>query len=210
MNIRCEQLDELLLDGEALAMATAERHAATCEACREKLDGWNEVSAAARSLKTSWNSDLLLPRIQRTIAEEKRRNSRSWMRSVAAAAILTIGIGASSWYAVREGSQDARYDQNIIRVTALDEVQRAEQAHIDAINSLEKVAEARLDDASTPLMISYKEKLMLLDDAIAECESQIDQNRQNAHLRKQLLAIYTEKQETLTAVMREGTNARNQ
>ena len=210
MNIQCEQLDQLLLDGEALAMATAQRHAATCEACREKLDEWNEISATAKSMKTSWNSDLLLPRIQRTIAEEKRRNSRSWMRSVAAAAILTIGIGASSWYAVREGSRDARYDQNIIRVTALDEVQRAEQAHINAINSLEKVAEARLDDAKTPLMISYKEKLMLLDDAIAECESQIEQNRQNAHLRKQLLAIYTEKQETLTAVMREGTHVSNQ
>jgi hypothetical protein len=55
-------------------------------------------------------------------------------------------------------------------------------------------------------MISYKEKLMLLDDAIAECEANIAQNRQNAHLRKQLLAMYSEKQQTLMDVLREDSD----
>ena len=58
-------------------------------------------------------------------------------------------------------------------------------------------------------MVSYKEKLMLLDDAIAECEANIDNNRQNAHLRKQLLAMYSEKQQTLEDVLREDSNVSN-
>ena len=59
-------------------------------------------------------------------------------------------------------------------------------------------------------MVSYKEKLMLLDDAIAECQQNIEQNRKNAHLRKQLLAIYLEKQQTLREVLREGNHEPNQ
>ena len=75
---------------------------------------------------------------------------------------------------------------------------------------MEKSAEPKLEDPSTPLMVNYKEKLMLLDDAIAECQTNIDRNRQNAHLRKQLLAIYSEKQRTLQEVLREGNHASNQ
>jgi hypothetical protein len=51
---------------------------------------------------------------------------------------------------------------------------------------------------------------MLLDDAIAECQANIDRNRENAHLRKQLLAIYSEKQRTLREVLREGNHVSNQ
>jgi len=71
------------------------------------------------------------------------------------------------------------------------------------------VAEPRLEDAQTPLMVSYKEKLMLLDEAIAECQANIDRNQQNAHLRKQLLAMYTDKQQTLTDVLREDNDVTN-
>lgn len=210
MNIRCEQLDELLLDGETLAMETAAQHGRTCEACSRRLAEWHDLSAVARSLKTEWESDLLLPRIQRAIAEEQQRAARSWLRSVAAAAILTAGIGASTWYAVRVASRDASFDRSILEVSALDNVERAEQTHLAAIRQLESVADPKLQQARTPLMISYREKLMLLDDAIAECEAQIARNRQNADLRRQLLAIYTEKQNTLTAVIREANSAVSQ
>ena len=45
----------------------------------------------------------------------------------------------------------------------------------------------------------------MLDDAIAECQTAIDKNRQNAYLRTQLLTMYSEKQRTLQDVLREGT-----
>ena len=89
-------------------------------------------------------------------------------------------------------------------------MEKAEQQHVAAIDHLEKLAEPKLDTPDTPLMVSYKEKLMLLDDAIAECQKGIESNRNNAHLRKQLLAIYSEKQRTLQDVLREGNHATNQ
>ena len=94
----------------------------------------------------------------------------------------------------------------IIGIAALDDVERAEREHIAAIEKLERLAESKLDDAESPLLVSYKEKLMLLDDAIAECETNIQRNRQNAHLRKQLLSMYTDKQQTLQDVLREDTD----
>ena len=69
---------------------------------------------------------------------------------------------------------------------------------------------AKLDQPTTPLLVSYKEKLMMLDDAIAECQSAINRNRQNAYLRTQLLTMYSEKQRTLQDVIREENHATNQ
>ena len=209
MTINCNQIDDLLFDGSPLAMETAARHAAECDACAETLAAWNELSATAQSMRTTWENDTLWPRIERALRAEKKRPSPRWLRQAVAAAFIIVALGAPLFYALRTQSREAAFDRTIIRVSALDEVERAERDHIRAIENLEKVAEPKLEDAQSPLMISYKEKLMMLDDAIAECQSNIDRNRQNAHLRKQLLAMYTEKQQTLTDVMREDTNVSN-
>ena len=185
-------IENFLLDDD---LAAAELHAANCPECREVLGDWKDISATAKTLRVTWESELRLP-------EEP---SRFWR--IAAAILLVASIGATSWYVVRKGSRDAAFDQQILRVTALDEVERAERAHLAAIDQLEKLTEAKLEDADTPLLLSYKEKLMLLDDAIAECRLSIDQNQQNAHLRKELLAIYSLKQRALQDVVREGTHA---
>jgi hypothetical protein len=209
MTITCNQIDDLLFDGSPLAMETAARHAAECDACAETLAAWNELSVTAQSMRTTWQNDLLWPRIERAIREEKKRPAPRWLRQAVAAAAIILGLGAPLFYTLRVQSREAAFDRTIIRVSALDEVERAERDHIRAIENLEKVAESRLEDAESPLMISYKEKLMLLDDAIAECEANIENNRQNAHLRKQLLAMYTEKQQTLVDVLREDSNVSN-
>ena len=210
MNITCNNLDDLLFDASPLSMRTAEEHAATCAACAEKLESWNEISSTARSLHTTWQSDLLWPRIERSLREERRRSPMRGLWRIAAALLLTIGLGSTMWFAVRGQVKDAAFDQDILRMSALDEVERAERAHVDAIAKLEKLADAKLDDSESPLLMSYKEKLMLLDDAIAECQANIDRNQQNAHLREQLLFMYSEKQQTLRDVLREETHVSNQ
>ena len=209
MNIQCSQLDDLLFDASPLAMETAARHAAECAACAERLGAWNDLSATAQSMQMTWNNDMLWPRIDRALREERRKRPAAWLRNAAAAAVLTIAVGGSMFYALRVQTHDAAFDRKIIGLAALDDVERAERAHLAAIENLERLAEAKLDEAESPLMVSYKEKLMLLDDAIAECESNIERNRQNAHLRKQLLAMYTEKQQTLHDVLREDADVSN-
>ena len=203
MTVTCNQIDDLLFDGSPLAMETAARHAAECDACAETLAAWNELSGTARSMRTTWENDTLWPRIERAIRAEKRTPLPHWLRHAAAAAVLLVALGAPLFYAMRVQTRQAAFDQTLIRVSALDAVERAEREHIRAIENLERVVDGKLEDAESPLMISYKEKLMLLDDAIAECEETIDNNRQNAHLRKQLLAMYSEKQQTLLDVLRE-------
>lgn len=209
MTITCDKLDDLLLEGDAHSVEVAARHARGCAECAARLADWNDIGETARALQTDWRSDMLWPRIERAIKAGKRSRSIRTTWQVAAAAVLTIGISAGSWLAIQH-SRNAAFDREILRVSALDDVEKAEKAHVDAINRLEKVTDATLEDAKTPLMVAYKEKLMLLDDAIAECQTNIDRNRQNAHLRKQLLAIYSEKQRTLEQVMREGNHASNQ
>ncbi|MEA2488721.1 MAG: hypothetical protein QOH21_513 [Acidobacteriota bacterium] len=206
MNITCNQLDDLLFDGSPLAMETAARHATGCRGCAEQLATWNEISGTAQTMQTTWQNDLLWPRIERQLRQETRRSPlRSWYR-IAAAVLLTVGLSATMWFAVREQNHDAAFDKDILRISAMDDVERAERTHVEAIRRLARLAEPKLESQPTPLMVSYKEKLMLLDDAIAECQANIDGNRQNAHLRDQLLAMYSEKQQTLEDVLREDTH----
>jgi len=201
MTINCERFDDLLYEGDAESLALAETHAAQCRSCREKLDAWNDISVTAKSMHVTWQNDMLWPRIQRSL-----KPSHQWMR-IAAAIIVTIGLSASAFYAMRvRTAHEKAFDQAILRTTALDDVERAEKAHVAAIDKLEKLAAPKLDEPQTPILVSYKEKLMLLDDAIAECQTNIQRNRNNAHLRKQLLAIYSEKQRTLQDVLREETH----
>ena len=209
MTITCNQIDDLLFDGSPLAMETAARHAAECDACAQTLAAWNELSDTAQSMRTTWDNDTLWPRIERAIRAEKKRSPSRWLRHAAAAVLIIVGLGAPLFYMLRVQTREAAFDRTIIRVSALDEVERTERDYTRAIGKLEKLTEPKLEDAESPLMISYKEKLMLLDDAIAECEANIDQNRQNAHLRKQLLAMYSEKQQTLQDVLREDSDVSN-
>jgi hypothetical protein len=176
----------------------------------EKLALWNqmsnEISETARSMQTSWQNDMLWPRIERALREERRSASRTQLWRIAAAFILTLGLAATTWYALRIRAHEAAFDKTILTEANTEKVDKAEVAYAAAIEQLEKSAEAKLDAAETPLMVSYKEKLMVLDDAIAECQVNIDRNRQNAHLRSQLLTMYREKQRTLHDVLREGSN----
>ncbi len=203
MNIQCNELDNLLMEGDAFSMEIAQRHARECAACAEKLASWNDISGTARGMQARWQNDMLWPRISRSMQREQPR-MRNWIWQVAAALVLVAGLGGVFWK-----TNQMNHDP-LLTIAAIDQVETAERQHTAAIRNLEKLAGTRLDDPSTPLLVSYKEKLMLLDDAIAECQSAIDHNRANAQVRKQLLAIYSEKQRTLQDVLREDNRVSHQ
>jgi hypothetical protein len=89
----------------------------------------------------------------------------------------------------------------LLRNSALVEVERTERDYMKAIDTLAAEAKPELDSPATPLMASYKEKLLVLDSAIDELRIEAGQNPSNAHLRYQLLAMYQEKQQTLQEVL---------
>ena len=199
----CNEFDDLLLEGDDASMEKAAQHAAVCAECGEKLKSWKEISEIAPALHATWQSDLLLPRIQREISKKPKK---VLMWQVAAVLILTFGIGGGTCFTVRVRRDRKAFEQAILRTSALEQVEAAEKQHLQAIEQLERVAGPKLEEPQTPLLVSYKEKLMLLDDAIGECQSNIKRNRENAYLRKQLLAIYSEKQKTLKDVLGEDSH----
>ncbi len=153
-------------------------------------------------MQTTWDSDLLWPRIERGLRKQ-RRGRWVTLLQIAAVLLLISGMALVAW----RFRQRSKFDEFILQTSAMEEVDRAQEAHLAAIQTLEREAGSKLDNSASPLLVSYKEKLMVLDDAIAECQSNIDHNRQNAQLRRQLLAIYGEKQRTLQNVLREELHA---
>jgi hypothetical protein len=209
MKIDCTNFDDLLYDGSPLAMETAARHAAECASCAKTLAEWNEISDTAKSLHTTWESDTLWPRIERALRKDARPPMARRLFQLAASFLLIVSLGGTIVYAVRVQNRAADFDREILQMSAVDDADKAQQDYERAIGKLSRLAETKLDEADSPLMVSYKEKLMLLDDAIAECKTNIDNNRQNAHLRNQLLSMYSEKQQTLREVLREDSHVSN-
>ena len=74
---------------------------------------------------------------------------------------------------------------------------------MQSIEKLAVLAQPKLSKANTPLLANYREKLLVLDAAIADCRRQTEGNKYNAHLRRELTAMYQEKQRTLEEVLRE-------
>src|SRR5262249_10931104 len=78
----------------------------------------------------------------------------------------------------------------------------AGKKYLESIENLSKLAEPALAGATSPVLANYREKLVVLDAAIAELKSSIEQNQGNTHLRRELLAVYQEKQRTLQDLMK--------
>lgn len=219
MKTGCRDLERVLQDaGADRELAAAfEQHVAGCANCRRELAEWRRVSSAAPALRKSWASPELWPRIHQSLAEQSQRSSPhertggfGW-RWLPAASILALFVIATAglWVFRNSGGRDplAAHWQTtrdpLLTDQAVDEVETAEKAYLASIDKLSKLAEPRLAAASSPILVNYREKLDVLDSAIAELKASIDQNRFNTHLRRELLAVYQEKQRTLQSLMKE-------
>jgi hypothetical protein len=217
MRVDCRNLEKALRQQEPELLEAFAAHAAACPACREQLRQWDAVSEAARGLRKSWDSARLWPRIHQALANEAVRGPRlgillhigswNWRAAVAAVSVLAITLSAAwiLWrnYAPGDVTRMPPGPRRLLTEQALRDVESAEVAYIQSIEKLSKLVDLKLEKPASPLMISYREKLMLIDSAIAELRAGIERNRFNAHLRQELLAIYQQKQRTLQEMVRE-------
>ncbi|HET9804565.1 MAG TPA: hypothetical protein VFP96_15095 [Candidatus Acidoferrum sp.] len=207
MNVTCADRERIFMDGCAEEWTALETHAANCAECGEELLIWKSMSSAAGDLQRDWETPYLWTKIERGLAEqmsEKPSRWRVWLNSLGmsvfhwqtagAMALLVVVTGSAIWWISHRGSEDPTF----IRVS---EVERAEAVYEKAIDKLAAQAQPVLDGQATPLMASYREKLLVLDNAIDELRAEAGQNPANAHLRRQLLAMYQEKQDTLEEVL---------
>ena len=223
MNVECRRTDAVLAGGDTAAIDTARDHAKGCPRCAEQIRAFDEISAAATSLRKSWDSPALWPKIRESLVKESSapssgspererapRMAPAWPAWIPIAAIATLfvvsfvglqafrpGLGDRQFFGVRSLPKDP-----LLTDTALQDVEKSEREYVRSIENLARVAQPRLAAASTPLLLSYREKLLLLDNAIAELNGEIEMNRYNPHLRRQLLGVYAEKQQTLREVMK--------
>jgi len=181
----------------------------------------DELSAAAKSLHREWESPELWPAIAREIAAVDSRSVRTFDRGsrmpswvgMAAAALVIVSIGASLAFLgdrlFRDRGAQTTGAARLLNEEALDQVERAEAQYIEAIDALAaKVArETNSDAAPSPLVANLRERLLVIDAAIADCRAEIERNRFNTHLRRQLLTIYQEKRRTLEQILEQEQHA---
>jgi hypothetical protein len=223
MSIHCEDRERIFLDGTPEEWAALEQHAASCQLCAEELRAWRELSVAAAELRDYREEPALWARISESLeaplaeqaaqkaAREKRweflrfdwRLPMVWQTALAGALVLALTLGGGYLYVQRQRSETARNvaKNPLLNDHALAEVERTENAYMQAIDKLAGEAKPQIDSGSSPLMDSYREKLLVLDGAIDELRLQAGQNPSNAHLRYQLLAMYREKQGTLQEIL---------
>jgi hypothetical protein len=192
MSFQCRDLDRAFQFPELMPDARA--HAETCEHCRKELELWSEISRLAPQLHQEWESPELWPRIRSELVAAPRRSkpALAWRWALAAAAALTLAL--LLW---RPWPSRQPQSRELLTEDALHEVQQAEAAYARSIEKLLAVAGPSLGQTSSPLAGAYREKLAVLDSAIADLKAAIETNRYNAYLQTQLESLYREKQKTL-------------
>jgi hypothetical protein len=220
-NPACGRFERALEREDGSGLRLLEEHAAGCPECRERLELWDAVEKAAPALRKSWESPELLGRIQREIeaagalgaavpplAGEAAPSRFRWVPAAAVAALVVVAMagvrvfrdaGGREPLAARDASRDS-----LLSERALAEVEVSENAYLASIEKLSRLARPRLEDPESALAAGYRERLLLLDSAIAEMRGEIERNRFNTHLRRELLAMYREKQRALQDLMKGG------
>jgi hypothetical protein len=227
MNVTCSDRDSIFEDGTPAQWSALEAHTATCAACAEEVRAWKALSVAAAEMRDYSPSPALWSRIETSLATALAANAApalvpSWRDRISAwlgfspswqlaavsafAALLLVSGGLMYRHQAVTPTAAPVYSAHsaqdpLLKSKALDNVEKAETAYVEAIDKLAADAKPRLDKPETPLMANYREKLQVLDSAIDDLRAQAGENPSNAHLRYQLLAMYQEKQKTLEDVL---------
>jgi hypothetical protein len=216
MNVNCEDRERIFLESTPEEWQALEQHALTCAACAEELRAWKQLSVAAAELRDYQESPALWSRIESSLREQQSaaaaRGSRRrffdfvphfshvWQMALAGAMVVTLAVSGGYLYTHRSTAGPVATNNRLLKSGALAEVERTERDYMAAIDKLASDAQPQLSQ-ETPLMASYREKLLVVDGAITELRAQAGENPSNAHLRYQLLAMYQEKQQTLQDVL---------
>ena len=215
INIVCKDRERILRQQDPGQLEALRHHAESCAECAEELRWWDEISAAAPLLRRNWGSPYLWPRIAGALVEESERRRAwalprlwnafrpHWQPALVALALLLV-TASGAWLVLhRPTTLTPETQRRLLTEQAVRDAEKSEEAYSAAIEKLAKLAAPKVENPTTPLMASYREKLLLLDDAIAECRAQAKQNPGNPQLRQELLSMYQEKERTLQEVAQE-------
>jgi hypothetical protein len=218
MNIDCKALERIFENGTPEEWAALEQHGTSCPPCAEEIRAWQSLSVTAKEMRDYSDAPELWTRIESALTKESAHSSKkkegwdwllSWQmapigwRTIAAGAFVLLLTISAGWLYLRGGGNPQTHSPTLLRSKALNEVERTQTAYVQAIEKLAAEAKPQLDNPSTQLLSSYREKLLLIDSAIDDLRAQEGNNPSNAHLRYQLLSMYQEKQRTLEGILEE-------
>lgn len=218
MKFECGDLERALANPDL--MAEAHKHFRDCAVCRNEYRVWNEISGAAKQLHCEWDSPALWPDIR--IALEAQRagmgqapkrwwlERKLWAMAATAAAIVPLAIVL--WpHATTLRATDSKVElttatgRDFLTEQALRDVENNEAAYRRSLDELSHLVQPKLESRmSSPILASYREKLLMLDSAIGETRLNISQNRFNVSLQSELADLYREKRNTLQEVLTHG------
>ncbi|MDQ2773892.1 MAG: hypothetical protein M3Y57_03035 [Acidobacteriota bacterium] len=206
MKFECGDLDRALRNPEL--MPEAREHLKSCAACRREYQLWANISSTARELHCDWETPALWNNIKAQLAADSKPRRKWWLdvRVLTLAASLVIVstvLFVKGHTKVNETKQGTVVEavvptnQDFLTDRALQEVEKNEDAYVRSIQKLSRLAEPKLQRPATALSAAYREKLLVLDSAIAETRANVAHNRFNVRLQTELAGLYTEKQQTL-------------
>jgi hypothetical protein len=213
MKFECGDLERALANPDL--MPEAREHLKTCVTCRREFRLWTDITSAAREMHEEWESPGLWPRIQERLAAERkasfnhRRDWRVW--ALAAAAILIAVLTPLLWLQLQKPASGPKSpvlkasasgdDPDFLTEQALIEVEKSEAAYRKSIEQLARLAQPKLENASSAKSVNAQEKLLMLDSAIADTRTNVASNRFNLRLQTTLADLYREKQQTLRELL---------
>jgi hypothetical protein len=200
MKFECGDLERALEVPEL--MREAREHLRECASCRRELKLWNDISVQARELHEEWDSPDLWARIRQDLDSQPKARKIWWndWRVWTFAASIAFGAVMLFWVNTVKPSQQVD-NRDFLTDQALKDVESTETAYRRSIDNLYRLASPKLEHASTPLTVAYREKLLLIDSAINDVRNNLQQNRFNTSLQTELAALYREKQRTLEDVL---------
>jgi hypothetical protein len=206
MKFECGDLDRAMANADLLP--EAREHFKTCAACRREYRLWNEISATARELHEEWETPGLWPVIRETLETERKPEVLWWKQwktwAIAAALAIAIAVPVRLWrhsLATGTATQATSATPAFLTEQALREVETSEAAYRRSIEKLSQLAAPKLAAVSSPAVVNEKERLSLLDSAIAETRANVASNRFNIRLQTALADLYRQKQETLHEIL---------
>jgi hypothetical protein len=202
MKFECGDLERALANSDLFP--EAREHLKTCAVCRREYRLWNDISSVARELHEEWDTPALWPTIRQAI-EAERKPERIWWKqwktwAAAAALAIAIVVPVGLWrhsVATAPAARTQSSTPDFLTERALREVEKSEAAYRQSIARLSQLAAPKLSEPSSPEVANEKERLALLDSAIAETRASVASNRFNIRLQTALADLYRQKQETL-------------
>jgi hypothetical protein len=217
MKFECADLERALAHSEL--MPEAREHLKTCAVCRREHWLWMELSSAAKELHEEWETPGLWLKIYHELEAERKPAARWWSewRTCAIAAALLAAV-LVPWLWNRQATkpsiavetptvkEKSTADRDFLNEQALIDVERSEAAYRKSIVKLSRLAEPALENTTSARAVNTREKLLMLDSAIADTLSNVASNRFNLRLQTTLGDLYREKQHTLQELLTRDQN----